>query len=195
MTIYREFLLHFGNGGCGPGYGLQRFGDERLLATVPDVIGTGVMRDVVSSPNGTISVEEMVDPEGHPIDPFDVAFFDSIQWLCNDAEALRRPFPLTNSLFQFNREEPSQEEHEVLRRASDGTLALAHFGCGIYAILVVTGPQAGTVWVDDRTNGVGVGHFADYFPGSLFGRQCNMSGPHSFSAWYQEWLDAFLLAS
>lgn len=106
---YRQFLLRVGNGGCGPGYGLERFGDDRLLATAPEFAGTGVMHEVVSMPNYTISVEEIVDRRGQIVDRFDIGFFDAIRWLCKDPARLRRPFPLTHSVFKYYPEKLSAD--------------------------------------------------------------------------------------
>jgi hypothetical protein len=37
-----------------------------------------------------------------------------------------------------------------------GAITIAHYGCGIYAMLVITGEQKGKIWIDDRTNDGGI---------------------------------------
>lgn len=63
-----------------------------------------------------------------------------------------------------------------------GFLNLANYGCGIRVGLVVNGPEAGHVWVDDRANEAGIR------PDDLF----DQSGPTTFLQWFHLWLDASL---
>ena len=59
----------------------------------------------------------------------------------------------------------------------DGAIPLSHYGCQTWAWLVVTGPEAGTVWCDDRGDYVGV------YPEKR-GTEDRMS----FLSWYRWWL-------
>lgn len=78
-----------------------------------------------------------------------------------------------------------------------GSLRLAHEGCGYHRILVVSGPERGTVWSDERASDGGItpmpyangpfhveGHYLIPDDGEL---------PRtSFLQWYEEWLDTSL---
>lgn len=55
-----------------------------------------------------------------------------------------------------------------------GTVHLCHFGCGYYALLVVSGAEYGQIWNDDRSSDEGI------YP--------DPSG--DFLTWYEDWLDA-----
>jgi hypothetical protein len=198
---YRAYLMQIGNGGCGPGYGLQRFGDERHLASRPNAIATGELRRVANTPQCAISVSIMVDETGREVDLFDLRFYHTIDRLQADPDALGRPFPFVQSGFRWD--EDSDESAVVYEGvfeggAGDGILQLAHYGCGIFAFLVVAGEALGTVWVNDRANGTGLGHIADYLPADyspedmLHGGLWRKPGPHSFADWYEDWLDTSL---
>ena len=57
-------------------------------------------------------------------------------------------------------------------------MRICHYGCAIYFLLVVTGNNAGQIWVDDRANDSGI------YPAisKLTGKQM------TFFEWYDEWL-------
>lgn len=60
----------------------------------------------------------------------------------------------------------------------DGTVPLADEGCGHYALLVVTGPERGNVWMDSRGSDEGISPVTD------------ARGNHvTFAEWYMTWLD------
>ena len=56
-----------------------------------------------------------------------------------------------------------------------GTVALAHLGCQYFALLVVRGPRAGSVWADIRSAGLGLVPIHD-----------------SFTDWYGAWIHAMI---
>ncbi len=56
-----------------------------------------------------------------------------------------------------------------------GTIALAHMGCQYFALLVVRGPRAGSVWADIRSAGLGIVPLHD-----------------SFTDWYGAWIHAMI---
>ena len=112
------------------------------------------------------------------------------------------PFPLNSSLdiywecaegmpyreWNEKREDPAFMD-QILDRVEQffrdpkyayGTIQLAHYGCGIFFFLVVTGQERGNVWVDDRMNHSGI------FP--LMTGQ-NDSARLSFLDWYEQGLD------
>ncbi|MGI8504332.1 MAG: SMI1/KNR4 family protein [Hassallia sp.] len=83
-----------------------------------------------------------------------------------------------------------------------GTITIAHYGCGIYAMLVVSGEQKGKIWIDDRTNDGGIYpatlNFCHYFhaddPDDF--QSCEEEQePLSFYDWYEDWLNQSLLQS
>jgi hypothetical protein len=131
---YRRFLTEIGNGGHGPGEGLEPLG--------------------------------MCMGREWPV------------------ERLRRPFPLEQPFYITEAWLRDSEGTEVRSTLLDGTLHLAHFGCGIRAVLVVRGTRFGEVWVDDLANDGGVMPALDHF----LTRECAGAGP-SFAAWYEGWLD------
>jgi hypothetical protein len=53
-----------------------------------------------------------------------------------------------------------------------GVLPLAHAGCGVFWLLVLTGPDRGQVWVDSRASD----------------ERVHREAP-SFEAWYRDWID------
>lgn len=81
-----------------------------------------------------------------------------------------------------------------------GTIYVAHYGCGIYACLVITGNQQGTIWIDDRSSDGGI------YPCSLqiaYSYHCYeikeeelqsaLREPAlSFYDWYDHWLNSSL---
>ncbi|MEH2056089.1 MAG: SMI1/KNR4 family protein [Nostoc sp.] len=79
-----------------------------------------------------------------------------------------------------------------------GTLTITNYGCGIYAMLVITGEQSGKIWIDDRTNDNGIYPASlsfchafhdidpDDFPNS------DEEQPLGFYDWYEDWLNRSL---
>jgi hypothetical protein len=159
MTLpegYRRFLLEVGDGGAGPYYGLH-------------------------------SLSEAIKYSGTTREP----------------DILSRPFPLEKALDLFEkcgeagswddyfaRIETDEKYYDKVRRCvsrfnkphyTQGTLYLCDYGDGIAFRLVVTGPQVGNIWIDDR-----VGGFGGLFPLSPEGKA---SPPTSFLKWYENWLD------
>jgi hypothetical protein len=86
---------------------------------------------------------------------------------------LSQPFPHTspwNERFVFNRplHSPADRDECVMQKEAwwdqvymnsarvNGAIPLCHLGCGLYQWLVVTGPEAGHVWEDERVDGCGL---------------------------------------
>jgi hypothetical protein len=107
---YGAFLRELGNGGAGPGYGLQRFGFVPTVAAIPTAVPRGPHRTVQQTRNGTLSRQDLFDRSGKKVDPFDVSLFESIKALAPDGsngpEAPRRPFSLTKP-YHAGDEDPS----------------------------------------------------------------------------------------
>jgi len=55
-----------------------------------------------------------------------------------------------------------------------GAMPIADMGCAIRVLLVISGPEAGRIWIDDRANGRGI------WPEDGLG----------FTTWYESWLAA-----
>lgn len=144
---YRAFLRDLGNGGAGPAYGIFPLG--------------------------------LWDGAGGPLEPWADAVGD-----------LRAPFPhgeawnLPEARFDVPEGLVGDEEdawHSALDEeywgAIGGAFWICHHGCAIRTLLVVTGPERGNVWWDDRANQAGVAPHTD------------ATGRHlSFGEWYREWL-------
>ena len=116
--------------------------------------------------------------------------------------SLTKAFPLEHSILQVVELDRSDEYwpvwNDVFQRANQGVLPLAHYGCGIFAKLVLTGEAKGTVWIVDGASG-DIAHFADYCrcyssggATNLHGGHQVVDGPHSFTQWFEDWLDSGL---
>lgn len=80
-------------------------------------------------------------------------------------------------------------------REMPGTMTLVHYGCGIRAQLVVTGPLAGQVLLDQRADTAGVRRFTRAVDGrwNCWERPAvDDRTPLDVLAWYGDWLDASL---
>ena len=63
----------------------------------------------------------------------------------------------------------------------DGAFPISDVGCAISHIIVVSGPRAGTVWVDSRADQRGIFPLSDTDGSAL-----------KFARWYENWLEAGL---
>ena len=101
-----------------------------------------------------------------------------------------KPFMLTD---RWNMSSPDAElESEAFDRYEavyfddkwvNGVLNICNFGCGVSLNLVVNGPEAGNIWVDDRGNDGGI------YPVPYF----QQIGRTDFLSSYELWLDRSLL--
>jgi SMI1 / KNR4 family (SUKH-1) len=149
---YRRFLIEVGNGGAGPYYGFFKLG-------------------------------EMDDWRK-----------EYRKWKENDGFMgdLSEPFPHTapwNDLTgEPNYDEENEEEYELQMDAFEekywdpkninGAIPICHLGCALRQWLVITGPEAGHVWCDDRADLKGL------FPLTAPGKT-----RVTFYEWYRGWLD------
>lgn len=156
---YRTFVSELSNGGPGPYYGLFPLG--------------------------------YFDAAGGPLE----------RWKEGDGFAgnLSEPFPHSKtwnlSDARFNRPEyfETDEEEEAWCRALDnemwrpelvnGAFPICHQGCAIRNLLVVSGPERGNVWVDDRPN-----------DGGIYPDDCGSQPGTPFLNWYLNWLDNSIAA-
>ncbi|WP_351222807.1 SMI1/KNR4 family protein [Streptomyces sp. NPDC002133] len=147
---YHTFLLEVGAGGAGPDYG--------LFPMTPS--GPGAL-----PATGRCTL---------PFDPGLTAELDEHE--C--AEPQRADYPDDDAFAAAYT--PWEARHEELYDAlTEGTLCIGSQGCAYYSLLVVTGPQRGTMWDDVRAVGEGV---------VPVGRR-GTTGPVSFAEWYLNWLD------
>lgn len=130
---YRAFLLHVGNGGAGPAYGLFKLGetdDCRGHAPWQENDGTvgvlskpfpytGPWNDVAGRP------EEEDEPSPAEIRAYDAAY---AHW---------------------------QEQYFSSDHVS-GAIPICDLGCALRHLLVVTGSEAGNVWCDSRADHEGI---------------------------------------
>jgi hypothetical protein len=206
---YRQFLLHIVNGGGGPGYGLSRFGWLDSPDDVREAKPTGRMITVATGPHLTAECPEMAYPDGTIADNFDLAFYYGMIVLTHDHSGLKATFPLTEPLRipddaerkeretddltdwpdPFADEEDEEGDEEAEGYPDRGCFRLGTYGCGIDPVLIVTGPFAGHVWVDDRWNNYGFVPFEDYSPDdTMHGGEIAKPGPYTFLDWYEDWL-------
>jgi hypothetical protein len=156
---YRGFLIHVGNGGAGP-HGVFRLG-------------------------------EMDDGWGHKL------------WQENDGFVgiLSKPFSHTNRWNDL-KGQPEYDESQAVEKGYEdryielldkfdekywsgdqvhGAVPICHRGCALRNWLVITGPEAGHVWCDDRADCNG-----------LYPFQENGLDRVRFIEWYNHWLEKML---
>lgn len=116
---YRNFLLHIGNGGFGPGHGLRYFPIKEPGYEPRDISDIPLDR----------WPEESEDTR-----PFELRYDPSIN---PKPENIGKPFPFI--------EATSEDSMD----AQTGYLEIADFGCGSFEILIVAGAEYGHVWGTD----------------------------------------------
>jgi hypothetical protein len=149
---YRQFLLRVGNGGAGPDHGLFRLGE------MDDGFDFGPWGDFVG---------ELSTPFPHTSAWNDVADKPEYQGAGDD----ERFDPLIEAF----------DKRYYDSRQVSGAIPICHLGCARRQWLVVTGPEAGNVWCDNR---------ADYK--GLYPLQADGHERVSFFQWYRRWLDEAL---
>jgi hypothetical protein len=191
---YVEFLLNLGNGGAGPGYGLERFGCVASKSLIPTAEPKGDIVKIHVKGGREVSRSELFDAKGQEVEWLDVSFFDTMAGLAGDGEygpeAPSRPFLLDRPL--------DDEEDSIWETLSpaDGVWTLAGYGCGIVANLVLNGPFRGQVWVFDP-NASSYEPFAEQT--YLHDENCPVVRDRdddivfTFGEWYEHWLDYAVL--
>jgi hypothetical protein len=128
---YRGFLIHVGNGGAGPAYGLFKLGEmDDGWGHAPWNEGGGFI-GVLSQPFP--HTEPWNDLSGEPED--DEAREDDPAW----EEEYQRQMDAFEAVYWS----PANV---------NGAIPICHLGCACRQWLVVTGLEAGHVWCDDRTD-------------------------------------------
>jgi hypothetical protein len=155
---YRAFLLKVGNGGAGPGSGLQRFGAPELAAE--------------GDAHGRACEEMAADPE-RLARPFPLG--RSVQFDFPDGE-FDEGYDKAYEVWAARYFRPA---------VASGSLLLADYG-GVTARLIVTGPGAGTVWAFDEGDGEWAAPFGE--SDVEHGGMRPEPRPYSFRDWYEHWL-------
>ena len=195
---YRQFLLQVGNGGAGPGYGLLALEEllrecppGRLTQPFPAVFVAPVLS---TTPQDLEGSDELAD-EPDDLEPLwqDSRRPDALcQWVRYPSEG----WPAVSSPLQRAGGVIAQRWDEEGRRP--GAIEVAHYGCGITALLVVTGSERGAIWVDDPNSSF----TCDLYPigrGGWMGQGgWDRMAAHpdkrlDFLAWYDDWLDNALV--
>lgn len=160
---YRRFVTGVGNGGAGPFYGLFPLGKN-------------------DAGHGLASWDE-----GGLVGKPALPFLHSEAWNLSPDFWAGEPQPAAGI---------SEEDQDRLWAAwderleaeywnpkvMDGAIPICHEGCALRIWLVVTGPLAGNVWRDMRTDGAGIAPLLD-----------GDGMPLRFLEWYLHWLDTSLL--
>jgi hypothetical protein len=153
-AAYRTFLLEVGSGGAGPGYGI-----ERVERTADGWRWTG---------HGFTTVEKL----GVPFQPFEQQVY--AQHAAD--QPVESDFADHGSFMEAARAWRRRDD-DLLYEETFGAIALSHQGCGYYWLLVVSGPERGTVWDDGRAGDMPISPRA---------------GPATrrvtFDQWYLDWL-------
>jgi hypothetical protein len=155
---YRAFLIHLGNGGAGPYYGLFKLGEA-------DTGHGGGWQD----PAWLIG--DLAQPFPH------TAAWNQRSGApeCDEAQALALP----NAEFDAYQEQLDawEQAHYWHARQHCGSVPICHVGCVLMERLVITGPEAGHVWCDRRVDREGL------YPLQLPDRE-----RVTFLEWYLHWL-------
>ncbi|WP_133917287.1 SMI1/KNR4 family protein [Streptomyces sp. NBC_00582] len=153
---YRSFLLEVGAGGAGPGYGLSvlRRTDAGWLWSNVD---RGLRHDYLGLPFLTGEERWRVLAEHDDRQPLQSGSDDEAYFAAYSAWMTAGD--------------------ELFDRVTSGALTLSHGGCGYCYLLVLTGPERGRMWQDDRPGG---GEF------SPLGEPRT---PVGFARWYLGWVE------
>ncbi|WP_369035965.1 MULTISPECIES: SMI1/KNR4 family protein [Streptomyces] len=154
-AAYRDFLLEVGAGGAGPGYGLTVLSrTDAGAGWLWSEVGGGTVHERLrfAFPGGEESVRVQAEHESK--EPVESDFEDEAGF----REAYRAWLEQDEKLFDW---------------FSSGAVCLSHEGCGCCHWLVVSGPQRGQVWLDDRP---GDGRFRPL-------------GEVAFADWYLGWVE------
>jgi hypothetical protein len=155
---YRGFLIHVGNGGAGPAYGLFKLGE------MDDGHGHAPWRE----DNGFVGVLSEPFPHSGPWNHLSGEPEEDLERDLAEGPEYEEAY--------------SRWEEDYWSPANvNGAVPICHLGCAYRQLLVVTGPEAGNVWCDDRVDNAGL-------------RPMEQPGRErvSFLGWYRSWLDEAL---
>jgi hypothetical protein len=92
-------------------------------------------------------------------------------------------FPLTTSLELYTLDPTADFERYMTSYYTQGTIDISHYGCAVFFLLVVTGAERGSMWIDDRASDGGI---------ILLTQQIDHDRRVDFLTWYENWLDTSL---
>lgn len=149
---YKRFLIEVGNGGAGPYYGLFKLGEM-----------DGLGQDY----------EKWKEHDGF-IGDLSAPFPHTTAW--NDLTGA--PDENEDDEEEYDRQVELFERVYWREENVNGAIPICHLGCAYRQWLVITGPEAGNIWCDDRADGKGLSPLA-------------ASGKTrvTFYEWYRGWLD------
>ena len=150
---YRHFISHIGNGGAGPYYGVFPLGQ---------MDGSG-RKDSWREGDGFVGVLSEPFPLREP-------------W--NDLSGQPSAKLIDTNLEEYERQLAAFEKFYWDSSRVNGALPICHLGCALRIWLVVSGEEAGNLWLDRRADDTGLS------PLTLKNKL-----RATFSSWYQEWLD------
>jgi hypothetical protein len=149
---YRQFLVRVGDGGAGPYYGLFRLGEA------DDGFEFGPFDDFIGDLSAAFPHREAWnDLSGKP-DEQEAADSD-----------------------EYDRQVEAFDEAYYDPALVDGAIPICHLGCALRHWLVITGPDAGNIWCDERADCKGLRPI-----------QTNGRDRTGFFDWYRDWLDDVL---
>jgi hypothetical protein len=150
---YRSFLLEVGAGGAGPFYGLTTLShtDVGWLWSDP---GGGTVHERLRFPFPDVEETVRAQDEHERKEPVESHFEDEAAF-----DAAYRAW--------------LEEDEKLSDWFLSGAVCLSHEGCGYFHWLVVSGPQRGQVWLDERP---GDGRFSPL-------------GQVGFADWYLDWVE------
>lgn len=125
---YRGFLLHVGNGGAGPAYGLFKLGE----------MDDGHEHKEWWEGNGFVGVLSSPFPHSEPWNDLSGQPDDPERDLAEDPE--------------YEEEYNQWEECYWNPENVNGAIPICHLGCAYRLWLVITGSEAGNIWCDDRAD-------------------------------------------
>lgn len=124
---YREFLIHIGNGGAGPCYGVFPLGQMDANEGVTQWHESDGFVGVLSEP-----------------------FLLASDW--NDLIGMPSDDLLARDEAEYERQMDDFEKRYWRSSLMNGAIPICHEGCALRTWLVVTGDQAGRVWHDGRAD-------------------------------------------
>ena len=133
---YRGFLLHLGNGGAGPAYGLFKLGE------IDDGHGHAPWHEN----------EGLVGILAQPF-PHTKAWNDLTG--CPESDEVRPLSPEEENAL-FEKIDEWEQTHYLNSRHINGAIPICHQGCALRQWLVVSGPEIGHVWNDFRADEDGI---------------------------------------
>ena len=158
---YRAFMLHLGNGGAGPFYGVFRFGE------VDDGFGFASWEARELQPGEPFPHRDAWDGEGLDFGEPDPDDFENE----NDFDA---------AFDEWQDSPKGQEAEDAYLRGlgtDRGALPICHHGCALRDWLIVSGPETGRVWHDAGADHNGIAPCA--WPNG---------NRMTFAEWYLNWL-------